>query len=149
MIRALVLLSFALTLTSCGLVTSPEPVDFTSYSLGDVPIDEASDIVQTVTRRFSVERFGGLEFTWDPTTRNLSLDPVYDATRRMTLFVHVERAPDATETNAEILALVETLLAGIANVEWGEPKKDVYLEELLYQAYVDEILTRREAVPTP
>ena len=138
------LLVLALSMTSCALVSSPEPVDFTTYSLGEIPIDEAQEVVQTVTQRFSTERFGGREFLWDPATRNLSLDPVYDDTRRMSLYVHLKEGADAKATNVDILALVETLLVGTLNVEWGEPKKDIFLEEMLHQAYVDEIVARRE-----
>lgn len=138
-----------LVLCLLGACASPDPVDFTTYSLGEVSLDEASEVVRDVTQRFSDERFGGRQVLWDPESRNLSLEPVFDETRRMTFYAHVAEAEEATGSDVEMLALVENLLVGELAVEWGEPKKDVYLEQVLHQAYVDEILDRRRAAGGP
>lgn len=133
-------------LVSLAACSSPDPVDFTTYSLGEVSLAEASDVVRTVTRDFAAERFGSRQVFWDGETRNLSLEPVYDEQRRMTLYAHVARNEADDGTDVELLALVEFLLVGTLSVEWGDPKKDVYLEQLLHQAYVDEIVARRTGV---
>jgi hypothetical protein len=131
-----------LLLAACGLVP-PDPIGFRSYPLKDTALDEAIVVVNDVTRRFALERFGGIGLAWDPLTRNLVLDPVFDGRRRMKLFIHVE--PAGADTNVEMFALVEHLHADANTVGWTEPMQDVPLEEALYQAYVAELVARREA----
>ena len=132
----------ALLLASgCALLSPPEPVGFRSYVLRDVSLDEACALVREVTRREANDLFGGVGITWDGRLRNLSLDPIYAGSRRMSLFVHLEA--DGPDVDVQLFALVETLQPGAAPA-WGQPQQDVPLEERLYRAYVAELLARRQ-----
>ncbi len=130
-----------LLLAACGLIP-PDPIGFRTYPLKDTPLDEAIVVVNDVTKRFAVERFGGIGVTWDPRTRNLVLDPVFNGRQRMRLHIHVE--PAGPDTNVEMFALVEHLRADMAKVGWTDAMQDVPLEEILYQAYIAELVARRE-----
>ena len=135
-------LAALLLLAACGLFP-PDPIGFREYPLRDTPVDEAIVVVNDVTRRFAVERWGGIGLTWDPQSRNLVLDPVFNGRQRMRLHIHVE--PAGMDTIVEMFALVEELHTDAAAVGWTDPKQDVPLEEMLYQAYVAELVARRGA----
>lgn|GEM_PF-2157363 len=134
-------LACLLLLAGCGLLP-PDPIGFRTYPLKDTSIEEAVVVVNDVTRRFALERFGGIGISWDAGTRNLALDPVFDGRRRMKLFIHVE--PAGADTNVEMFALVEHLSADVSKVGWTDAMQDVPLEEALYQAYIAELVARRE-----
>lgn len=130
-----------LLLTGCGLLPA-DPIGFRTYPLKDTPIEEAVVVVNDVTRRFAVEHWGGIGMAWDPEARNLVLDPVFNGRQRMRLHIHVE--PSGADTNVEMFALVEDLRTDAAKVGWTDAKQDVPLEEALYQAYIAELVARRE-----
>jgi hypothetical protein len=133
-----------LLLAGCGLIP-PDPIGFRPYPLLDTSVEEAVVVVNDVTRRFAIERFGGIGMAWDPELRNLVLDPVFNGRQRMRLHIHVE--PDGADTVVEMFALVEELRTDMAKVGWTDPKQDVLLEEKLYQAFVAELVARREGAP--
>jgi hypothetical protein len=142
--KMLARLACVLLLGGCGLIP-PEPIGFRTYPLRDTSYEEAVVVVHDVTRRFAVERWGGITLTWDPTTRNLVLDPIFRSRERMRLHIHLE--PAGPDVNVEMFALVETLRTDAAKVGWSDPMQDVPLEERLYAAYVEELVTRRGGRP--
>ncbi len=129
---------------ACGLFRKVEPIGFRDYVLPDIGYDEAVSIVRDVTRRRSVDLFGGVGLTWDAATGNLTLDPVIDGNRRLRLFIHV--APAGADVRVEMFALVEHLESGPDGIAWVRPMQDVPLESQLYDAFAAEVLRRREAV---
>jgi hypothetical protein len=135
------LLATLLVVTGCGLFMRPDPISFRSYELKGLSYEEGVSLVYDVTRRFLLERFGGIGLTWDPVTRNISVDDVHDGRRRLRLRIHIE--PDGSDLNVEMLALVEHLSSGGSEgVGWTAPMQDVPLEEALYAAFVAELLAR-------
>jgi hypothetical protein len=133
-----------LLLAGCGLVP-PDPIGFRSYPLRDVTYADAVSVVTDVTRQFALSHWGGIGISWDPTSRNLSVDPVFKNTKRMKLYLHFE--PAGTDVNVEMFALVETLQSDVGKVGWVEPMQDTPLEEQLYKAYVAELVARRGGTP--
>jgi hypothetical protein len=135
-----VLIACALLLAACGLVP-PDPIGFRTYVLEDTPYEEAVVLVNDVTRRFALERFGGIGLAWDPASANLVMDPIYDGRRRLRLHIHLERA--GPDVEVEMFALVEHLRTDISKVGWTDAMQDVPLEEDLYAALVAELVARR------
>lgn len=132
-------LALFLGLGACGLMPV-EPVDFQSYPLAGMELVEAESLVQDVVTNWFTERYGGVELSWDEDHRNLEIAPIYEESRRLKLYVQLVEGMDGTEV--EMLALVESLLSTTSGVRWGNGKKDVYLEQVLYQAMVDAIVAR-------
>ena len=130
-LRAALLLAVLACLPGCMLFE--EQVDFRSYPMRQIGYAQAVELVREVTGRFCTERFGGVGITWDAEGRNLVVDEVYDGRRRLKLYVHLE--PVADGVDIELLALVHTLQSG-GGALWGEPQKDVTLEQMLYDAYL-------------
>jgi hypothetical protein len=133
-----------LMLAGCGLLPS-DPLGFRTYPLKDTTLPEAAQVVNDATRIFALDHFGGIGMAWDPVEHNLVLDPVYDGTRRMKLYIHLE--PVGPDVNVEMFALVETLRSDAGAVGWGDPMQDVHLEEQLYQTYIAALVARRGGVP--
>jgi hypothetical protein len=136
-------LAFSLLIgtAGCGLVGG-ERVDFRPYPLQDIELAEAAVLVRDVTQRFMTERFGGVTLEWDDDARNLRSSPVYDGDRRLTIFIHLE--PRGGGVDVEMMALVERLRASRQPAQvYGDPKQDIYLEEMLYEAMVAEYVRRR------
>jgi hypothetical protein len=138
------LLLAVLLLAGCGLVPE-DPIGFRTYPLKDITLPDAAQVVHDTTRAFALEHFGGIGMSWDPMTRNLVLDPVYDGRRRLRLYIHLEEA--GADVNVEMFAVVETLRSDAGAVGWTEPMQDVPLEERLYQAYVAALVARRGSAP--
>jgi len=130
----------ALLLAGCGLLPPP-PIGFRSYPLRDVTLTEASEVVDTVTRRIALERWGGVGLTWSDGNTRLVVDPIYDGQRRLRL--HLELSALGADVDVQIFALVEHLQLGGARVGWTQPMQDVPLEELLYEEFVAELVARR------
>ena len=127
--------------TGCGLLPKQD-IGFRTYKLEGVGYDQAATIVQEVTRQQANQLFGGVTLTWDPAQGNLQLDPVFDGQRRLRLYIHL--APAGNDVNVEMFALVDHLQVEPPNVGYGDAQQDVHLEEKLFQAYVTELLRRRE-----
>jgi len=132
-----------LLVTGCGLLFPPEPVGFREYELRGVSYEEAQSIVRQVTARVFAERFGGgFSIDWDDEQRNLKVSPVYDASRRLLMYIHL--VPGDGATTVEMLALVEHIVdESDPAAMWGEPKQDVYFEQTLYDAFLVELLERQ------
>jgi hypothetical protein len=133
-----------LLLAACGLVPA-DPIGFRTYPLERTTYAEAATVVQDVTRKFALSHWGGLGITWDPQTRNLTVDPVYRGHQRMRLYLHLE--PAGNDVNVEMFALVETLQSDAAKIGWVEPMQDVPLEQELFDAFVAELVARRGGTP--
>jgi hypothetical protein len=144
-LRSALLLAVLAALPGCGLFVRPDPIDFRSYPLEGVEYAEAVSIVQTVTRDVCTQLFGGVTLTWFPETGNLTVDPVHAGSRRLRLYIHLE--PSGSGVDVQMLALVDALATGGQDIGYSEPMQDVPLEEQLAQAYVAELLRRREAGP--
>jgi hypothetical protein len=142
-LRAPLLTAIPLLLfVGCGLLPQ-DPIGFRSYPLQGVDYAEAVSIVQTATRDVCTERFGGVTLTWFPEDGNLTVDPIFAGNRRLRLYIHVE--PAGSGVNVEMFALVDHLLSGTHAIGFTEPMQDVPLEETLAEAFVAELLRRREA----
>jgi hypothetical protein len=126
----------------CGLFAKAEPIGFRTYTLEGVGYDEAASIVNDVTRELATQLFGGVTLVWDEELGNLSLDPVYDGQRRLSLYIHL--APVGEDVDVEMFALVEQLRVDATQVGYGEPLQDVPLEEKLFKAFVAELSRRRD-----
>lgn len=137
-------LLWLLLLAGCGLVPA-DPIGFRKYPLERTSYAEAAAVVNDVTRAFALQHWGGIGITWDPATRNLMVDPVYDGRRRMRLYIHLE--PSGNDVNVEMFALVETLTSDVAQVGWVDAMQDVPLEQKLYDAFVAELVARRGGTP--
>ncbi len=138
-----VALTIAGTLFSgCGLVPA-EPIDFRTYSLRETTYAEAERVVREVTARWFTSQFGGLEVTWDAGARNMSLGVIVD-TRKLDLMIHLDEMPDGADV--EMLALVKHALPGAMPPRYGDAQMDVFLEQTLHQAWVDELRARRAAM---
>jgi len=141
--RQALLIATLVLATGCGLVMRPDPIGFRTYELRNVSYEEGVSLVYGVTRQFVMDRYGGIGMTWDPVSRNILVDEVHDGRRRMKLYIHLE--PDGPDLKVEMFALVETLASDVGEaIGWGEPRQDVPLEEALFQAYVAELLARRD-----
>lgn len=141
--RHMLLTAMLVLATGCGLFLRPDPIGFRTYELNQISYEEGVSLVYDVTRRFVIERFGGIGLTWDPVSRNLVVDDVVEGRRRMRLHIHLEPAGDVL--TVEMFALVEQLAGGgVEGVGWINPMQDVPLEEALYKAYVAELLARRD-----
>jgi hypothetical protein len=138
---ALVLAALAAS-SGCGLFQREQPIGFRSYKLEGVEYAEAASIVHDVTRQQANLLFGGVTLTWDEALGNLQLEPIYDGSRRLSLYIHL--APSGSDVNVEMFALVETLSISGTDVGYGEPMQDVPLEERLFKAYVTELSRRRD-----
>jgi len=138
MIRTGLVLS--LLALGCGLLPA-EPLAFREYPLKDVSYAEAVDVVRTVTKRTFAERFGGgFSIEWDDEAGNLAVSPIEIGGRRLRMHIHLEeRGRDAV---VEMFALVDRLQEGSVP-SWGEHQQDVPFEEMLYEAYLVELLERR------
>ncbi len=128
-----------LTGAGCGLFS--EDIGWRAYPLRGIAVDDATELVRDVVRTFCTERFGGVEIEWDATLRNLRVDGIHDDERELRLRLHIEPAEDGVDV--EMLALVYNLVPGKPPKVWGDPKQDVPLEELLYDAMLAEYLERR------
>ncbi|GJM21805.1 MAG: hypothetical protein DHS20C15_17200 [Planctomycetota bacterium] len=134
-----------LACNGCGLMFPPAPIDFREYPLPDLSYEESVDLVQEVTRaEFSRLFGGGFSMDWDPDTGNLVMSPITESSRRMRLHLHLRR--EGAGAVVEMLALVETLDEHLTDGKlWGEPKMDVHLEQVLYDAYLAEMVRRSES----
>ena len=132
-----------LSTLSCGLMFPPEPIDFREYPLPNVGYAEGVDIVREVTRREFTRLFGGgFSEDWDAENGNLLISPIEEPRRRLRMHVHVR--DDARGTVVEMLALVEHLDDNLKSGRlWSDPKMDIPLEEVLYDAFLAEMLRRR------
>lgn len=124
-----------------GCMLFEERVNFRTYELRQIEYDQAVALVREVTGRFCTDLFGGVGITWDAEARNLTVDEIYEGNRRMKLYVHLEPVSDGVDV--ELLALVHTLQGGGGPDLWGEPQKDVTLEQMLYDAYLSAWLDLR------
>ena len=133
------LLAVAVLLTGCGLMPA-DPIDFRTYPLPETSYAEAEQVVRDVTARWFTSRMGGMEVTWDADQRNMSLGVIQD-TRKLDLMIHLDELPDGA--NVEMLALVRHAIKGAVPPRYGEAQMDVFLEQTLHQAWVDELRARR------
>jgi hypothetical protein len=127
----------------CGLLMQPDPIGFRTYVLKDVDYEQAVSIVREITRDEANRLFGGVGLTWDPRQGNLTMDPVYDSTRRLRLYVRLTPVPP--DVHVEMFALVDHLQSSTTGVGYTRPMQDVPFEEMLFDAYVAELLQRRES----
>ena len=143
--RLLLLTLLLCCTTGCGLF-SGDRLEFREYPLRGVAYSEAFDLVNDVTREFYVERLsvlGGFDVTADKQSGLLKVRPVVDGNRRMSLFMALE--PRGPDTMVAMLALVEHLEHGnIGAVAWTNPLPDIPFEELLYRAFLQELIGRRD-----
>jgi hypothetical protein len=144
--RALLLACALLVLggaPGCLLFAPPDPVNFRTYTLEGVGLDEGVEVVREALRDYAVPRFGGgIGISWDAELLNMALDPVYAGNRRMKLYIHF--VPREDDLDLEILALVEHLEESEGGQPgWVRPMMDVPLEEDFFQACVNELLARR------
>ena len=139
-----IVLTVCLLLSGCGLIP-PEPIDFRAYPLEHVPPAEAVDLVRDVAHDIFTARFGGgFDMSWDAAQQNLTVGPVEEGQRRLTL--HLVLTPKGEGTLLEMLALVESMgRADTGMIAWGRPKQDVYFEEKFYEAILEEQLDRADA----
>ncbi|MHC5210344.1 MAG: hypothetical protein ACYTG2_06475 [Planctomycetota bacterium] len=146
-VRMLTRLALAgmLALAGCGLFLRQDPIGFRSYPLENVGYADAVSIVQTATRDVCTELFGGVTLTWSPESGNLTVDPIFAGNRRLRLYIHLE--PAGTGVDVELFALVDHLSPGGQSIGYTQPMQDVPLEKKLSEAYVAELLRRREAAP--
>ncbi|MFT7463772.1 MAG: hypothetical protein ACI9EF_002119 [Pseudohongiellaceae bacterium] len=143
--RLLLLTLLTSCLTGCGLF-SGDSLDFREYPLREVGYSDAFDMVHEVTRDFYSENLailGGFDVAADKQTGLIKVRPVVDGNRRMTLYMTLE--PRNWGTAVAMLALVEHLDDGsVGAVAWSRPLSDVSFEELLYRAFLEETIRRRE-----
>lgn len=139
-----VLLTVCLLLPGCGLIP-PAPIDFRAYPLADVPPSEAVGLVRDVVHDVFTARFGGgFSMAFDDEQKTLTAGPVEVDQRRLTL--HLVFTPLGEGTTLEMLALVESMgRADTGMIAWGRPMQDVYFEEKLYEAIIEEQLERADA----
>ena len=143
--RLLLLTLLLYCTTGCGLFAG-DRLEFRDYPLRGVAYSEAFDLVNDVTKEFYVERLsvlGGFDVSANKQSGLLKVRPVVDGNRRMTLYMALQ--PQGPDTMVAMLALVEHLEHGsIGAVAWTNPLPDITFEELLYRAFLEEIIGRRE-----
>ena len=140
MVRSFLLLMAVLP--GCGLLLPGDPLDFRDYTLEGVPYQEAVGLVQEVIVQEFSSRFDvGFETDWEPDTGNMIVDGVRDDTRTLTLYLKL--IPEGENTKIEMLALVRPVIVpGMMATAKQRPLQDVHFEEVMYDAFVLEALSR-------